>query len=53
MKLCRKAGKRQDEILEEDVSNTEDDIDIVGEEKEEEKNEEKNESEKKICKFNV
>jgi len=47
VKLCRKAGKRQDEILEEDVSNTEDDIDIVGEEKEEEKNEEKNESEKK------
>ena len=50
MKLCRKAGKRQDEILEEDVSNTEDDIDIVGEEKEEGKNEEKTESEKKTQK---
>merc|ERR1719445_1620949 len=46
VKLCRKAGKRQDEILEEDASN-EDDIDIVGEEKEEEINEEKNESDKK------
>ena len=49
VKLCRKAGKRQDEILEEDASN-EDDIDIVGEEKEEEINEEKNESDKKTQK---
>ena len=49
VKLCRKAGKRQDEILEEDASN-EDDIDIVGEEKEEENNEEKNESDKKTHK---
>ena len=50
VKLCRKAGKRPDEILEEDVSN-EDDIDIVGEDKDEEKNaEKKNESEKKMQK---
>ena len=47
VKLCRRAGKRQDEILEEDVSNADDDIDIVGEEKEEEKKEEKKECEKK------
>ena len=47
VKLCRRAGKRQDEILEEDVSNADDDIDIVGEEKEEEKKEENTESEKK------
>ena len=35
VKLCRKAGKRADEVLEEDIAAPEEDIDIVGVEKKE------------------
>ena len=57
VKLCRRAGKRQDEILEEDASIVEDDIDIVGEEKEEGENVDKpdelNDSDKKLQKQSI
>lgn len=41
MKMCRKAGKRADEVLEEDIAVAEEDIDIVGVEKKEAAEEER------------
>jgi len=39
--MCRKAGKRADEVLEEEMTTTEEDIDIVGVEKKEAAEEER------------
>jgi len=41
VKMCRKAGKRADEVLEEEMTATEEDIDIVGVEKKEAAEEER------------